>query len=309
MIYDIYYHNDFDGRASAAIILNFLRTRGDDIGRYVPVAFDLKPTWSKLKFSRPTIIVDFIYHPRAAWWYDHHLTSFIKPEWQKSFRPSKLKRWNSKYPSCCSLVLDSLEKDFKFEPPIYLRELARWLDITDAAGYKTARQAIEFKEPAMQIMNYIDEHSKNNESLAWLIDLLSRFSLRAVMRDPRLVREGKKLIRNHAKAFTFYKKHIVPQGRVGVIDLGKNKLVDLRFSTYYLYPRLVYNLIVKDSADGFRFSVGTNPWRRSKDKTVNIGRLLKRYGGGGHRMVGGLLIQSKTQKEKIIQEIITILNS
>ena len=42
MTYDLYFHNDFDGHASAAVMLSFLGGRGDRIGHFVPVDFDLQ---------------------------------------------------------------------------------------------------------------------------------------------------------------------------------------------------------------------------------------------------------------------------
>ncbi len=86
MKYDIYFHNDFDGRASAAVMLAFLRSRGDDIEHYIPIKYDVIPKWIDDKFLEknklfkgkhsPAIIVDFPYHPQAAFWFDHHIRPF-----------------------------------------------------------------------------------------------------------------------------------------------------------------------------------------------------------------------------------------
>jgi len=37
---------------------------------------------------------------------------------------------------------------------------------------------------------------------------------------------------------------------------------------------------------GFHVSAGENPWN-PPDADVHIGRLMERYGGGGHKAVGG----------------------
>src|SRR5579859_7809019 len=127
MKYDIYFHNDFDGRAASAVMLAFLRSRGDDIEHYVPVRYDLIPQWRDEKFfekhrlfkgrHNPAIIVDFPFHPSAAFWFDHHLTPFRKPGWEKKFKSDKSHRYDDTYRSACALVYDSLKKDFAWKPP------------------------------------------------------------------------------------------------------------------------------------------------------------------------------------------------
>lgn len=309
MKYDIYFHNDFDGRASAAVLLSFLRSRGDSVGKYVALAYDVKPNWRNMRFKNPTILVDFIYHPNVAWWYDHHVTSFIRKDWQNRFRQTKFSRWDSKYPSCCSLVLDSLKKDFKFKAPSHLKELARWLDVIDAAKFKSAKQTIEFKEPALRIMKFIDSHSSRGESLSWLINLLSAFSLKDIARHPRIMDEMKRIKKERDEAFAFYKKHLKIIGKTGVIDFGSRELLDLRFAMYYLKPDLRYNMIIKEIKSGFRFTVGTNPWGKVRNGK-NIGELLARFGGGGHKAVGGLTIpKDKKEKERISEFIIQKLSA
>src|SRR5581483_7562722 len=99
MKYDIYFHNDFDGRAAAAIMLAFLRSRGDDAEHFVPLGYEMQDAYLKENFfathklfkgkRNPPIIVDFAFHPKAAWWFDHHPTTFKREEWREKFKPSK----------------------------------------------------------------------------------------------------------------------------------------------------------------------------------------------------------------------------
>jgi oligoribonuclease NrnB/cAMP/cGMP phosphodiesterase (DHH superfamily) len=122
MKYDIYFHNDFDGRAAAAIVLAFLRSRGDDIGHFTPVKYDVIPQWLDERFfekhklfkgrRNPAIIVDFPYHPAAAFWFDHHIRPFRKNGWEGKFTPDKCRRYDDSYRSACHLALDSLSKGF-----------------------------------------------------------------------------------------------------------------------------------------------------------------------------------------------------
>lgn len=310
MTYDIYFHDDFDGVAASAVMLNFLRSRGDDIKGYFPVTFDIEPKWPRLRFKRPAIIVDFLYHPRAAFWFDHHPTTFLKPEWRKRFRPTKFCRWNTRYFSCCHLMLDTLAKHFGYRPPGYLRELARWLDVIDGARYKSARQTIEKKEPALQLVYFLDARRKNPNILARFVRFLSTHSLRKAALLPEVKKFTKSAKGRTRKAVTFYKKNLVIEGRVAFIDISRARLVELRYAPFYLYPLLMYAVTLKKRARPFHLTVGANPWRREQSR-IHIGELLRRCfrGAGGHRSVGGAEFKTRYKAEAAVRKLIPILSA
>src|SRR3989344_2805305 len=143
MKYDIYFHGGcFDGAASAAMLLWFLRQRGDSYGKFIPLTHPIdKKWWRKFSSKKPFAVVDITYHPKAAIWFDHHPTTFIDKKWEKNFKPDLWHQLDTKSPSCTSLIYRHLIKNFKIRQPQYITELARWLDITDAAGFKNVKKA------------------------------------------------------------------------------------------------------------------------------------------------------------------------
>ena len=321
MNYDIYFHNDFDGRASAAVMLAFLRSHGDDIEHYVPVKYDIIPEWLNEKFleknslfkgkHNPAIIVDFPFHPQAIFWFDHHVRPFRKPSWEKKFKTDKFRRYNDAYRSACSLVMDSLKKDFGWKPPANIKELAKWLDIIDFADYKSAKQTIKMKEPAIQTNVFIEDQHDNLAMTVATIKFLSEKSLSDFVEVPHVKQRIGKLRRDMVKSIRFHKKNINIDGRTMVIDLHGDSTQDLAyFAPYAIYPKASYavrfhNFPGKPSL--FHINVGTNPWRRAENKK-NIGELLKRYGGGGHKDVGGVEIETKKKTLKAVEEIVDFLN-
>jgi hypothetical protein len=58
---DLYYHRDFDGVVSAALLLALSPQKPD----LHPVNYDISSQWSSMKFRRPTGVVDFLFHPDA----------------------------------------------------------------------------------------------------------------------------------------------------------------------------------------------------------------------------------------------------
>ncbi len=310
MKYDIYFHDDFDGRASAAVLLNFFARRGDTIQHYFPVEHGMDWAAKKLSASsrrNPSIVVDFPYHPEAKFWFDHHQTTFLKEAWRRRFKATKFQQLDPKAPSACGLIVKSLRKHFGYAPPPHIKELARWLDIYDSASYISARQAIENKEPALKIGQFIDE-AGGEDALIWLIELLSTMPLEAIANDPRIRKKTREIRKNNKKLLLFYREHLKIRNAVGFIDLSGQKS-ELRFAPYYLYPKIRYAVVLKkNTMNGFRLSVSANPWPRKLNR-IHLGEFLRaRYGGGGHRDAGGASFPAKQAAASAAEEVIGFLN-
>jgi len=318
MKYDIYFHNDFDGRACAALMLHFLRERGDDIENYIPVNYDLLTQWVDEDFfekhnlfrgrRNPAIVVDFLYHPRAAFWFEHHPTTFKKESWQRDFKPTKFHHLEPQYSSCCHLVYDALVKDFGWRPPRYLTELTKWLDVIDGAHYKSAKQTIEMKEAALWIFAFIEQYEHSPKSRFWLIDLLSRKPLAAIGRMPEIKKALAIYRKNLAKGEILFDKSVQRFKTGTFVDLTKAKYEPPHFYENYRYPELPYvvRLAMRDGM--FHMRVGVNPWLKVKPD-VHIGELLKPYGGGGHKAVGGVEFRTRKQAEDAAKEVLAFLDT
>ena len=306
MRYDIYFHDDFDGAASAAIMLSFFESRGDTIGRLMPVNFRIKSPWHKTKFKNPAVVLDYPYHPKVTFWYDHHSTTFLKPEWRKKFRSSKFRKLDPGYDSCCALVLDALRDGFEFKPSAHFRELVRWGDIIDKANYKSPRQTIDMKEAAIALSVFIDENSHKRGFFNWLVPLLATRSLGEIARTHRFIDGIKRIRSQRHKVLSFYRKNLRIEGRTSYIDFSRTNLQKMRMAPYYFSPNLLYSVTLKKDGPFFHLNAGANPWRR-KENILHIGNILGKYGGGGHKDVGGVEIRSREAAEKIAREIIELL--
>ena len=310
MKYDIYFHNDFDGVASAAILLNFLRSRGDGFLEYKAVHFPVSSNWADLKFKNPTIIVDFLYHPKAIFWFDHHPTAFLTPAWKKNFRQTKFHHWDASYKSCCHLVLDRLIKNFNFKPPKYFRELALWLDKTDGAVYSSIKEAMNVKLPAIQIgLSFEGQYQKEKgiDYFKEIIEALSRQSFKKVAQLPSVQARFKEYKKKLQSSLNFFKRNLVLYQKTAFIDESVKDVLGLRYAAYYFYPEIFYCVRLIKHSKKFSVSVGSNPWRRPTSK-VHIGHFLNKYQGGGHQYVGRANFETKQDALKAIKDIIKTLN-
>ena len=313
MTYDIYFHNDFDGRASAAVMLAFLRSRGDDIARYVAVTYGDRNEkgWNRgsvLKGENEIIVVDFQYHPKAAWWFDHHATGIKNKRWEKQFRPDKQHRLDPHYRSCAHLVYDSLKRDFGWKPPRHLAELAKWLDVIDGANYPSAKSAVEMRDPAFLMNAFIEVLPHTAREDARVVRLLAEKPISAIVRSSGIAGAIRKLKQKRAESLRFYKHEVKLFGRITFIDLTRDPLHGfLRFTPFYLYPKAVYGVRMRRKGAWWYLGVGVNPWRRSENGH-NLGALMRGYGGGGHGNVGAAEFRSKKDALAALEEVKKILN-
>lgn len=322
MTYDIYFHNDFDGRASAALILAFLRDRGDTIGHFTAVDYDLTARWLTERFfathrlftgpRHPAIVVDFMYHPEAAMWFDHHPTAFKRPEWRSRYVRDAYHRLDPSYRSNCHLVHVALRENFGWRPPARFKDLVKWLDIIDAAGYRSPGQVVNLEGIGMEVEAYVDATDDDPRATAALINALSTMPLAEVAALPKVQKAVRGARRENLKSLAFYRNHMRIVGDVSLIDLTGTDLPSLRFAPYYLDKNVIYALRIQKKGRYYIVGVGVNPWRsRLKGRTyrdVHIGELMRRFGGGGHKGAGACEFRTKRDALRGVEQMLLRLN-
>src|SRR5678815_401249 len=146
----IYYHRDFDGMVSAAVLACILQERGEAVD-WESVNYDQRRDWKAFGRDRRFAIVDFHFHPRAEFWFDHHPTTFLTPELRETYAPSDRWCWDESSPSCPPLILKHAARHWGYEAPERFLEMARWSDIIDAARYENVEQAVFGDAPALRV--------------------------------------------------------------------------------------------------------------------------------------------------------------
>lgn len=321
MNYDVYFHNDFDGRAAAAVVLAFLQSRGDDIEHYVPLKYDIIPQWLDENFfekhklfkgkRNPAIVVDFPFHPGAKFWFDHHMAPFRKKGWDKKFKQNEFWHYDSHYRSATALAYDSLREDFGWKPPRHLRELVKWLNVIDFADYRSPQQTIAMKEPAIQLNVFIENNLDNFAVTVETVKFLAQKALAQFIRLPHVKKRIGELRRMMKTSIAFHKEHDRHIDRVIVVDLEDDPTHDLAyFSPYALFPHMLYTVRLEPHSGTpslYHINVGVNPWRRMENHK-HIGKMLRNYGGGGHKDVGGTEIHGKAATQRAVDAMVKFLN-
>ena len=76
------------------------------------------------------------------------------------------------------------------------------------------------------------------------------------------------------------------RGGVVFYDASSSRIRRERFAAFYHHPDVRYAVGVIPTRSGFHITCGENPWNPPSDP-VHVGQIMERYGGGGHRAVGG----------------------
>jgi len=303
----IFYHRDFDGMVSAAVLACILEERGEAVD-WESVNYDQRRDWAAFGRDLRFAIVDFHFHPRAEYWFDHHPTTFLTPELRGQYVESERWRWDEKSPSCPPLILSHAKAVWGYEPPKRFVEMARWSDVVDAALFESVDQALFGDEPALRITRSLScapGPGWPDEVVAGLV----RGTLEEVAARGDVERAYQRAARNRDRALEQFPPTVCSSaGHVVHYDASSNKIRRERFAPFFHHPEAFYTVGVIPTRAGFHVSAGQNPWNQPT-APANIGAIMERYGGGGHRAVGGANPPSLEDARRVAYEVADILRA
>jgi hypothetical protein len=306
----LYFHSPcFDGITSSVLTLDFLETSQDWTFKELrPVNYDQRNSWlsEEQERSRPFAVVDYLYHPSAEFWADHHQTSFLTPELKKQFceHKSPFHIYNSKSGSCAMLLWRVLWRRFKYQNSRY-SELVSWADKIDAARYSSVEEAILGSNPAITVSRSLAINKDPNYSV-WLVTRLRRYSLEEVGSSPEVVEKSNEVLALITAGLERLSKTVhLEDDNIAIFDVDSSDVLVNRYSPYHFYPKARYSLGIVRKPDSIKITAMRNPWRHFP--SVYLGRLFERFGGGGHRRVGSLLLRGSDAQdpEMVLRQLLT----
>ncbi len=305
----IRYHRDFDGMVSGAVLAHALREHGEN-PILLSVNYDERKNWDSFEEGKRFAIVDFHFHPRAEYWFDHHPTTFLTDELRATYEPSDRWLWDETAPSCPPLIIKHAEEHLGYQAPERFQDAARWSDIIDAARFESVDQAIFGDDPALRLMRALTA----SPNPAW-VDTLATALVDESLRDVALRSDVEKVYdrasRNRDKALEQFPPTVLwNEGGVVFFDASSSKVRRERFAPFYHHPDISYAVGVIPTRAGFHITCGENPWNKPT-AGVHVGEMMEEYGGGGHRAVGGAnppsLEQALILGEEFADRIVTHL--
>jgi len=302
---------DFDGLVCGALITKF-----EKIEDYLFV----EPKFMQdglVEIRSGDIITNLPYHPNCTLWFDHHITN-TTPNFPQ---PIVLGKGGFRLaPSAARVVYEyytavavgaqhaapvspkEIEKFLKSDRIIYLLHEADRID----AG-KLEQEDVLNPQGYVLISMTTDGKNAGDESY-WLkiIDLLRDTTLEETLNDAEVKKRCQMIRDEQEKLRQLLLERTTMKGNVIYCDLrGVKEIPDgNRFLIFTLFPK--GNIQVKVAHDPQRenttaISVGYNIFNPTSN--VNVGELLKNYGGGGHKVVGSSRVPND-KAEQAIKEIV-----
>jgi len=294
----LYFHSPcFDGIVSGILAWDLLETqhrwRIEDL---YPVNYRSKSEWLSTKLNLNAVVVDFLYHPEAQFWADHHRTPFLTEEARIDYE-NRRHRWliyDKSSGSCALLLWRYFFTSYGYRNQRY-ENLVEWAEGIDSARYTSVEQAIFGREPALRI-NLSLAGDDNPAYCTKLLRQLKSERVEYVAAQPE-VRErserAESLIREGMQRFVKASR-LEPDGIV-VYVVDSTDVIISRYAPYYVFPDARYSVGVVTSSDGASIRAMRNPWREFP--SVPLGDIVSRFGGGGHQRVGSLILPTEHMAE------------
>lgn len=317
----LYHGHCFDGVASAAVFTRFYQSHINPAAEVFYTALVHRPNNELFDFatmfdSDESAIVDFKYAAaeRLTWWFDHHQSAFLSLADERHFFDSPhgettgKKFWDATRKSCCEFIYDTLHERHGFTDES-LQPLITWAHMIDGAFYTSPAQAVELREPALQLMQVIESTPGDDFNESIIRDLTIK-SLDEVARSEAVQTRFRPIYDEHLKTLETIERRAHEADGVVFFDLIDDGIEGFnKFIPYHLYPHTTYTVALTRGRERTKISVGSNPFS-ARPRTHNIAEICERYGGGGHPVVGAISFapDETTRARVVAKEIVAQLS-
>ena len=310
---------DFDGLVCGGLVTKF-----EPIDGYLFV----EPKFMQdglVDIRNGDVITNLPYHPNCTLWFDHHITN-TTPDFPQ---PIVLGKGGFRLaPSAARVVYEyytevgnrhqatgnskiSAEEILSFLGTERMKYLMHEADRIDAG--KLEKEDVLNPQGYVLISMTTDGRNAGDERY-WLkiIDLLRDTSLQETLADPDVaqrcqrIRDEQEKLRAILLARAELRKNVIYVDLRGIKEIPDGN----RFLIFTLFPQ--GNIQVKVAHDSQRenttaISVGYNIFNPTS--SVNVGELLKNYGGGGHKVVGSSRVPDERAESAIAEILAAVTES
>lgn len=318
---------DFDGIVCAVIILEAHQQE-------IPIVW-IEPGQvqnGSTDIRTGDIMANLPFDERCSVWFDHHVSNSMKFEQYLLKDSPNIKGLEREEGGLKqrdrSEIRKKIEGAFRIAPSAagvayqYYREhgklfrnfddLIRETDIIDSAMLSMDQVTYPEHYPFI-LLSMTVKNRDNSDHLYWnrLVSLLRHKSIDDILADKEVRQRCDRVIDENMAYADILRKYTQIYGNISVTDFRNLDRAPSgnRFLTYSLFPESVASVKIRyDDQDRNIVLVSVGRSIFNDGFNVNIGKMLAKYGGGGHAGAGGCSI-SKSDADKTIREIIGIMKT
>jgi hypothetical protein len=280
---------DFDGVVCAVLLKHAL-------GEATPIAWTQPSDVQRGNFvvHRWDVVANLPLSGEVALWFDHHVSNTTDIAYQGLFRLA---------PSAARLVYEYFQDKMEARH----EELVQHADKIDAAQLTHDEILHPEQDPYVLLSMTIFGGRPSNEAYCnLLVHLLGTADIELVMADPNVRQRCDETIAANKVYEAYLNRHTIQQGHISITDFRDLSPTPEgnRFLVYSLFPEACVNVKLYQDGPNTVIKLGHSILNRCC--RVNVGKLLSRYNGGGHRGAGASRFE-KSRAQRYIDEIIDVL--
>jgi hypothetical protein len=306
----VYHRQCLDGVSSAALLSYFLEKLGVKNITFKGLTYPLdKIWWRQLKIKNKNLaILDFVYHPKANIWVDHHEDPFIFKDWKLNFKPRFFVFYKKEAPSTTGLLFNFLKENFRFNLDEDWINYIKIVDECDSARFKNLSKLFYTRNLGYRLYFLLEEFKFLEKQL-----LRKLFRTDVYIINKEIEPFYKKFLIKLKEAFRYFRSNLKTEGSIVIFDNMPKKFSSFKqILPFLLHPDKKYLWVSWKEKNFyyFRFYYNSINFNLDKEK-INLGLLVKNLveknpqgvSGGGHKGVGAGELKSKEALEKIKKEL------
>ncbi|MBF0379228.1 MAG: exopolyphosphatase [Desulfamplus sp.] len=295
---------DFDGIVCAVIILEAHQ-------KELPIVW-IEPAEvqnGKADIKNGDIMANLPFDERCSVWFDHHVSNSAK--FDKYLASKNIYQGAFKIaPSAAGVVYQYYKENGQLAGNF--DELIKETDIIDGAMLSMEQVLYPEKYPFI-LLSMTVKNRDDSDKLYWnrLVTLLRQKSIDEIIVDSDVKQRCDKVISENMVYSNILKQYTKIHQNISITDFRTLNPAPSgnRFLIYSLFPDSIATIKMRydDHDKGIVLvSIGKSIFR--DEFNINIGKLLAKYGGGGHAGAGGCSMKA-SEVDKNIDEIVQIMVS
>jgi hypothetical protein len=260
----------------------------------------------KIPVTENDILANVPYVPGCGLWFDHHSSEIERNDLEGRFKGS------SQLAPSAARVIFGAEKFERF------KELVENADKVDSAQLSeeeilnpTGWVLLGFLCDPRTGLGYNKAYTISNLAFCRnLVDMIGEMSIDEILAHPDTKERTDFYFESTEKAKKFYKTCSWSDGSIIISDFRIAGMAppSNRFLIYSLYPEANLSIRILDGKDGgfVSFSMGYSVLNRTA--TVDVGSLMLKFGGGGHKVVGACQVPYE-KAEETLHEMVEFIKS
>jgi nanoRNase/pAp phosphatase (c-di-AMP/oligoRNAs hydrolase) len=262
-----------------------------------------------IEVTEDDILANVPYSPGVGLWFDHHSSEEERHRFNFNFKGAA-----NPAPSCARVVWEYYGGHEKF--PTRFDEMMAYVDKCDSGQLSV--EDIEnpqgwvllsfVMDPRTGLGRYRDYRISNYQLMMELVEWCRSMPVAAIMEKPDVQERIKRYFEQDKLFREMIRQNSTVHGNLVVLDLRRQPEIFTgnRFVIYTMYPEcnISMQIIMGKQNLNTVFTVGHSITNRTS--RTDVGRLMLKYGGGGHQKVGTCQVDTDKAAE-VQQELIAAI--